>query len=89
MIQSLYAIKDRLRGYVDVKLIGSDAEAMRDFKFMCSESTPYIYFNREDWSIYKLGDFDTVTGDLIVREPEVIMKGADILASEKDRKKVN
>lgn len=79
MIYGVYAIKDRLSGFKEVKLIGSDPEAMRDFRFMCSESNAYMYFNKDDWSIHRIANFDSQTGDLIVSEPELIMKGSDVV----------
>lgn len=78
MIYGVYAIKDRLVGYADLKLIANDAAAMRDFRFMCSESNAYINFNKDDYSLHKIGDFDNESGDLIVHDPELIIRGVDI-----------
>lgn len=82
MIVGVYALKDSLSGYSDVKLIPNDMIAMRDFRFMCSDSNAYIHFNKNDYSIVKLADFDTESGDLIVSEPEVIMRGDNIGVQE-------
>lgn len=83
MIYGIYGIKDRLRGFVDLKLIGTDAEAMRDFAFMCSESNAYMYFNRDDWSIYRFGWLNGENGELTIDEPEVIMRGSDLVENKK------
>lgn len=79
MIVGVYALKDRLSGYADVKLVDNDMAAMRLFKFMCSDSNSFTHFSKDDYSMVKLADFDTLTGDLIVREPEIIIKGVDIV----------
>lgn len=76
-IVGIYALYDKINGYSDLKLISNDLAAQRDFRFMCAESSAYIQFNKDDYSLVKIGDFNTITGDLIISEPVTIIKGSD------------
>lgn len=78
MISGIYALKDNLVGFVDVKLIESEDIALRTFNFMCKSSNDFIKFSKNDYALYKIGDFDTITGDIIIHDPVVIIRGDDI-----------
>lgn len=57
----LYAIKDDLTGYKNITIADNDPVALRDFSYAvnCNE---IIKLNTKNYSLYKLGVYDTELG---------------------------
>lgn len=73
----VYSIRDSLTGFMTPTLDQNDASAMRNFRVACEQSGSSLMFNRPaDFSLYRIGIFDTDTGSLTpVIPPEVICLG--------------
>lgn len=68
----LYAMRDNLSGFLAPFTEVNDQVAMRNFKFtMARENTVYNY-QPSDFSLYKLGEFDTESGQIDTYPLEVI-----------------
>lgn len=77
MIKGLYAYHDALNGFVNVFLENSDAVAKRGFisAIQYAQEGSLFYTNPTDYSLYKLGNFDLATGEVIVENPVIICRG--------------
>lgn len=82
MIKGLYTIHDRKTGYgniitcnYDVK--GGDTLILRDFRNMAKAEDTLYAKNPEDFSLVKMGEFDTITGKMEILEDPVTLDWLD------------
>lgn len=77
MTIDLYAIKDELNGFTSPIPFTKEEMAKRYLKDQVL-TNPTIQNTPEDFSIWKLGQFDTETGELIQEKvyPRLIVKGS-------------
>jgi hypothetical protein len=74
MILGKYTIKDALLDtYHQDYTLENDAMALRQFADMANEDTQ-IAKNPEDYSLWKIGEYENTTGELIPQEPVCIAK---------------
>lgn len=72
MIQPIYAIRDMLIEF-HAPVVGiNDEQIERDFKVYCSKKAE---IEQKDLQLYKIGEFDTVTGKITPIEPLYICGG--------------
>ena len=72
MKQPIYAIRDMVVEF-HAPIVGVNDEQMkRDFKVYC---TTKAELERNDLQLYKIGEYDTVTGKINPIEPEFMMGG--------------
>lgn len=80
MIYHVYAIRDRLTGFMTPSIESSDPVAMRSFEMVCSSHNSEKYvtaFKPSDFSLYRIADYDTDTGELIPTFPPVTVCSGD------------
>ena len=71
---SKYTIFDsKLEAYHQDYSLENDAIALRQFADMANEDT-HIAKNPEDYSLWKIGEYENTTGELIPQEPVCIAK---------------
>lgn len=70
MIKPLVAVEDRMTEFMQPRAVLKIEEAERDFKALC-ETSPI----RKDMILWKLGEYNTETGEIKAAKPEVIAKG--------------
>lgn len=70
MIKPLVAVEDRMTEFMQPRAVLKIEEAVRDFKAVC-ETSPI----RKDMILWKLGEYNTETGEIKPAKPEVIAKG--------------
>lgn len=79
MICPIYTIRDKLIGFQGISLHHNDSVAMRNF-----EEAFYDAPHAEDYSLYKVGTFDSTTGIVTaLKEPELVCSGMDIAKEKK------
>lgn len=71
MIYSMYSIKDELNGHTTPIPIASDELAKRYFKDQVLTNQT-IQNSKEDFSIWKMGTFNTETGEYKNNNPQLI-----------------
>lgn len=59
-----YCVKDDFLGYQTPFCSMSDEAAMRDFDMMVSKDGTIFNIHRENFNLYKLGTFDTESGEV-------------------------
>ena len=74
MKQPLYAIRDMLVEFLAPITGVNDDQMIRDFLVFCSKKAD---LERNDLQLYKVGEFDTVTGHITSCEPEFIRGGME------------
>ena len=75
MINFVYAIKDELSEFAAPIMLGNDDIAKRYFKLQ-QDNTPLIKDNPTDFSIWKIGSYDTKTGIMTgFNVPELLERG--------------
>jgi hypothetical protein len=76
MIYNIYAMRDELTGFLPPTYDINDAVAMRNFRVAILRSSDSIHYMPSDYSLYRLGLYDSDTGRLIVDEvPTFLMRG--------------
>lgn len=72
MIQPIYAVRDMLVEF-HAPIVGiNDDQMIRDFKVYCSNKAE---MEKKDLQLYKIGNYDTVTGKITPWEPEFLKGG--------------
>lgn len=83
MIKWLYTIEDSTAGeYGQPAPSMNDATATRDFKMLVNEKGTIMNAKPEDFNIYKIGSYNTETGELIPLKPTKIANGASVKEGE-------
>ena len=76
---SIYSIHDALNGFGNPTLQNNDASAMRQF----AEVFKDIY-SPQDYSLYKLGEFDTDSGEIETIIPMLVCRATDFVKGDKE-----
>lgn len=77
MKKTLYAIKDDLSEFaapIAIIARSDDEVGKRYFRKMC-QTTDIMIGNEDQFSLYKVGEFDTETGNITNYDPEFIERG--------------
>lgn len=77
MIISIYSVNDSLNGFGPLSLQNNDASAYRSFAEVFKD-----VYSPADYSLFKLGSFDTETGEIIPDIPTVICRATDFVKGE-------
>ena len=72
MIYGIYSVRDKLSGYMNISLERSDALAKRSFGIIVGDSDSVIGRNPGDYDLYRLGSFDTDSGDIHADIPLIV-----------------
>lgn len=73
----LYAIKDDLTGFKSISMEDNDPCALRNFSYAVT-SNEIVKLNAKNYSLYKLGIYDTETGIIDSSMPELIVTADSI-----------
>lgn len=66
MKMPIYSIKDLKTGYLPPIHDVNDDSAIRSFRFACEHSKDSLFYtNPGDYQLWKIGDFETDTGEFI------------------------
>ena len=78
MTANIYTVKDEMTGtFLNPNIIKTDEEALRIFKYQIN-NTPIWKDNPEDFSLYKVGNFDDETGTIVGTIPEKLIGGRSV-----------
>lgn len=79
MIISIYSVNDALNGFGPLSLQNNDSSAYRSF----AEAFKDVY-QPADYSLWKIGSFDTNTGEIIPEVPSVVCRATDFVKGEEN-----
>lgn len=78
MIYPMFAIYDRKVGFMTPTVDQNEATAMRNFEHAIMESASLLATHPGDYALYKIGAFDSESGELRHIDPEFIMDAKDV-----------
>lgn len=85
MIKSLYAVRDSKTGWMLPTEDLNDESAKRNFLYACSTNPGIIAFAPADYSLYRIGTYDTDSGKLTNLDSSVYLCcGADAFTSMRE-----
>ena len=73
MIYNIYSIRDHWTGYMPPTYDVNDASAMRNFRHAMMVGDSVFVTHKEDFSLYRLGTFNTETGEINIEETGVLI----------------
>ena len=83
MIMNLYSINDSTAGeYGQPAPMNNDAVAVRSFGTLVNEKGTIMNTKPSDFSIWKVGTFDTETGTILPIQPEKLANGDSLVQEE-------
>lgn len=82
MIISLYSVHDALNGFGAPSLQNNDAAAMRSFAEVFKD-----VYSPTDYSLWKIGSFDTESGEIFPDVPVVVCRATDFVKGENNVEK--
>lgn len=75
MRYGVYAIRDDLTGFLTPTLDQTDEAAARNFRHACINENNLFYSHASDYSLFKIGEYETDTGELFPCIPKSIISG--------------
>ena len=79
----MYAIYDKMTGYMVPSFQLNDEQAKRAFTYdLTQEDMTILKANPEDFQLEKVGEYDTDTGIVIPIKPEVLLTAGNIIRNE-------
>lgn len=82
VLLGVYAMRDRLTGFLTPSFESSDQVAIRSFSFAVRQTT-YLNFNPSDYDFYKIGMFHPVSGQIDpIIPPEFLAHATDFVHKE-------
>lgn len=75
----MYAIRDLHTGFLTPTVDQNDASAMRNFRHAIMQESTIMHTHSKDFSLYKIGDYDTDTGEIVACIPDLITDGYSML----------
>ena len=79
MIYPIYSVRDSLTGFRTVTIGENDAEAMRGFSHACIDKNSLMNSHPNDYTLYKLGELDSESGEIIPFVPAHICAATDFV----------
>lgn len=74
----VFAVRDAVSGTFGSLIVESnEATARRNFSYGCRDGL--MDYARDDFSLYKIGDFCTDSGEFVPHIPELVCKASDFV----------
>lgn len=77
MTYGIYAIKDLKSGYLAPMTDLNDATAMRNFQNALCKKDEVMYTHGTDFELYKIGEYETDSGQITPVEKAFLLAGKD------------
>ena len=85
---SIYSVRDKLSGYLNISLERGDALATRNFTTVVNSPDTVLFANPGDYDLYKVGEFDSESGIIESCVPSFVCSGSSVFDySVKEAKK--
>lgn len=82
MIYPICAMRDSKVGFLAPTVEMNLEDAKRKFAHMCSQANSIYSFAPIDFSLYKIADFDTETGEIVPVQRELLIDGIQVANHE-------
>lgn len=78
----LYSYRDVKVGFMPPQADQSDQSAIRGFSYAINGNNGMMNFAPKDFDLYKVGEFDTETGEVKPCVPELIVSGVNVFGEK-------
>ncbi len=75
----IYCIKDAKTGFMTPVVEQNDAAALRNFSHAVNQPESIMYDSPNDFSLFKVSDFDTDAGILAIPSPVLVVDASEVL----------
>lgn len=83
MINGIYCVRDERVGFMSPTMDTNDQTATRNFEFALSRAESIMHTHKGDFSLFRLGTFNTETGEIVLESiPKIIVRGNDYAESK-------
>lgn len=79
----IYSYRDKKVGFMPPQCEQSEQAAVRGFSYGVNGNSGIMNFAPADYDLYKVGEFDTESGQVTACLPEFIVNGASVFAEDK------
>lgn len=83
----VYSMRDQLTGFIQPTFEVSDQVALRNFSYAINKQDTLLYASAKHFDLYRIGTFDTDTGEIVKEEPSIVATGLSVLESENGKTK--
>lgn len=77
MIYGIYAVRDVKAGFMTPTVDLSDNTAARNFSHAIKTSDSVFASFAKDFDLFRIGSYDTDTGEILPSKPEHVISGSD------------
>lgn len=75
----VYSIRDVHTGFMTPTVDQNDASAMRNFRHAVMQTSSLMNSHPKDYSLYRIGDFETDSGEFTSMLPELITDAFSVI----------
>lgn len=79
MKHNVYTMKDLKSCYMQPFVDVNDNVARRNFAAAINRKDTVMNFSPEDYILFRIGEYDDQTGELLTIVPTIVCKGVDVL----------
>lgn len=79
MMFGMYSIKDAKTGFMTPVVEQNDAAALRNFSFAVNQPESIMHDSPNDFSLFKVSDFDTDAGIIAIPSPMLVADASEVL----------
>lgn len=76
MILGIYVMRDQRTSYMTPSFDMTDQAAIRNFEAAMSRTESLLHTHPQDFSLYKIGEYDTLTAMISADTPRLLVDGA-------------
>ena len=81
-----YSIYDKaVQAYAKIFFLRTDAEAKRGFTAICMDAEGDIYRAPQDYTLFRVGEFDDGTGELSGCDPMPVARAHEVIAAQQGK----
>lgn len=85
MKQPIYAVRDRHVGFMRPTIDINDQTATRNFKYAVNNPGSDVGFNPQDYSLYRIGEYESDTGMITPLDvPQLVCEAVSLLEVKTD-----
>lgn len=82
MIFNVYCVRDVKTGFLTPTIEQNDECAIRNFRHACLNTQSLFFTSAIDYALYRVGVFDSDTGDISSSLPMILCEATDFVRSD-------
>lgn len=81
MMIGIYTVRDNVNGFIQPTFDMYEANQVRQFSYAVNQPG-MMKFKPEDFSLFKIGEYDSDSGEIVPCEPKLIVHATDVLRGD-------